>query len=84
MYFFLSQSAMLFGGYVESQIIRVEGRKAYVRSINEVDAARMDKFPVNFTPNVDYIRRRKTKGTCTYGNEYVQRLICRHLAPWGA
>jgi len=79
MHFFLSQSAMLFGGYIEGQVIRIEGRKAYVRIINEVDAARMARFPVNFTPNVDYIRR-KTGGAGTYGIEYIQCLIRRPSA----
>jgi hypothetical protein len=54
MYFFLSQSAMLFGGYIESQVMRITGMKTYVRIINEVDAPRMAKFPVNFAPNFGY------------------------------
>jgi len=70
MHFFLSQSAMLFGGYIEGQVIRIEERKTYVRIINEVDAARMARFPVSFTPNVGHILR-KTKGTCAYGIEYI-------------
>lgn len=47
----------------------------YVRIINDVDAARMAIFPVNFVPNVGYIRR-KTKEADTYSIECVQRLMC--------
>ena len=79
MHFFLSQRAMLFGGYIEGQAIRIEGRKTYVRIINEVDAPRMARFPVNFAPNVDYIRR-KIEGAGTYGIEYIQCLTRRPLA----
>ena len=78
MYFFLSQSAMLFGGDGENQIPRVEGTRTHVRIINDVDAARMARFPVNFTQNVSYIR--KTNGANTYRIEYIQRLIRRPLA----
>jgi hypothetical protein len=53
-YFFLSQSAILFVG-VEGQITRAEGTKTYVRIINDVDAARMARFPVSFTEDVGYI-----------------------------
>jgi hypothetical protein len=42
----------------------------YVRIINDVDAARMAIFPVNFVPNVGYIRR-KTKEADTYSIECV-------------
>ena len=83
MHFFLSQSAMLFGGYIEGQVIRIEGKETYVRIINEVDAARMARFPVNFTPNVGYIRR-KTEGACTYGIEYIQCLSCPPFSSVGA
>jgi len=57
MYFFLSQSAMLFGGDGESQTPRVEETKTHVRIINDVDAARIARFPVNFTPSVGCVRR---------------------------
>lgn len=53
--------------------------ETYVRIINEVDAARMAKFPANFTPNVGYMLR-GTKGVCTYGNEYIQCLVYLPLA----
>lgn len=79
MYIFLSQSAMLFGGYIQSRITNIEGAKTYVRIIKDVEAARIAKFPVNFTSNVGYIRR-KAKGACTDRIKYIQCLIHRPLA----
>jgi len=79
MYLFFPQRAMLFGGDDESQILRVEETKTYVRIINDVDAARMAIFPVNFTPSVGHIRR-KNNGADTYRIECEQCLMCRPLA----
>lgn len=73
-YFFLSQSAILLGGDVENQTTRTAGAKTYVRIINDVDAARMARFPVNFMPNVGYIWR-ITSGVETYRIEDVQCLM---------
>lgn len=78
-YFFLSQSAILFGEDVEYKITRVGETKTYVRIINEVEAARMAIFPVNFIPNVGYIRR-GSSGTGAYRIECIQCLTCHPLA----
>ena len=52
MYFFLSQRAMLFFEDTESQVTRISRTETYVRIIREVDAARIARFPVIFTPSV--------------------------------
>ena len=72
---------MLFSGCVGSQMTRIEGTKTYVRIINEVDAERMARFPVNFSQIVGYIQQ-KTKWIGTYGIEYIQCLIRHPLALW--
>jgi hypothetical protein len=79
-YFFLSQSAILFVRDAQRKITRAERMMTYVRIIRDVDAARIARFPANFTPNVGDIRRRSTEGA--YGIEYVQRLMCRLLVLW--
>ena len=62
------------GGDVENRTTRTAGAKTYVRIINDVDAARMARFPVNFMPNVGYIWR-ITSGVETYRIEDVQCLM---------
>ena len=78
MYFFLSQSAMLFGDRCQKLVTGTGETKTDVRIISEVDAARMARFPVNLVPNVGHPCRRRG-GECAYGIEYVDCLTRRVL-----
>lgn len=79
MYFFLSQSAMLFGDRCQSLATSVGETETDVRIISEVDAARMARFPVNLTPNVGRPGGRRGGGECAYRIEYVDCLTVSGL-----
>lgn len=71
-YFFLSQSAMLFSDHRQSLVTSVVSEtETDVRIINEVDAARMARFPVNLTPNVGHPGGRREGNAHTELNMYI-------------